>query len=491
MKRAILFVAFAALSLVLTPVCQAVDLRTYYYNANGKKAAALKMAMKGIISKSDIKPYGSLWTYYEETDYIYDKNGNKRVFDYYSDIVAYFPEPSTMNKEHTVPQSWWGGGTGPDQGSDLFQVLPSEKNANSAKSSYPLGVVTGSVKYPGKGVSNTRMKTGKDKNNKMVFEPCDEYKGDFARIYMYVATCYSNVNWQRQSDLGCVLQEEDYPTFISKDFIKMLLQWNRQDPVSEWEQTRNERVYAIQNNRNPFVDYPSLAEFIWGDSITYAFDVALPHAIDGSVTPTPGDDPDPQPGDDPDPQPGDDPGVNPEVGSCTIVFTDYKWTATKHPTYGNGYTATINGLTLSFFKANSQTEPVDISKYNEFRFYDKSVFIIEGAEITGVTFHAGDRKGEVIIDGETLSFTGSDLAWTGSMNPFMCTASAQSRISSIDITVKESEGTTQVSVLPLSLLPDSLKVFSAEGKFLGRKIPARRGTYIVRRGGRVRKYMVK
>ena len=73
----------------------------------------------------------------------------------------------------------------------------------------------------------------------------------------------------------------------------------------------------------------------------------------------------------------------------------------------------------------------------------------------------------------------------------MCTASAQSRISSIDITVKESEETTQVSVLPLSLLPDSLKVFSAGGKFLGRKIPARRGTYIVRRGGRVRKYMVK
>lgn len=251
----------------------AQDLATYYASANNKKGAELKTALKAIISNHTKLAYGSLWTYYEQVDYI-ERNGKKQVFDYYSDEVAYFPEPSTMNKEHTVPQSWWGKGTADPQGSDLFHVLPSEKNANTAKSSYPLGVVTGKVSYPKSGVQNTRMKTGKDKNGQMVFEPCDEYKGDFARIYMYMATCYPDINWQRQSDLGCVFNKEEYPTFTTIDFVKMLLQWNRQDPVSEWELTRNERVYAVQGNRNPFIDYPSLAEYIWGDSIDYAFDVS-------------------------------------------------------------------------------------------------------------------------------------------------------------------------------------------------------------------------
>ena len=49
--------------------------------------------------------------------------------------------------------------------------------------------------------------------------------------------------------------------------IKLLLQWSRQDPVSEKERTRNEKVYAIQGNRNPFIDYPELVEYIWGDSV--------------------------------------------------------------------------------------------------------------------------------------------------------------------------------------------------------------------------------
>lgn len=45
----------------------------------------------------------------------------------------------------------------------------------------------------------------------------------------------------------------------------MLLQWHCQDPVSPKETTRNEKVYSIQGNRNPFIDYPQLAEYIWGD----------------------------------------------------------------------------------------------------------------------------------------------------------------------------------------------------------------------------------
>lgn len=249
----------------------------YYDAAYGKKKADLKAAMHDVIAPHTKINYSSLWVYYEKVDYLDKTNaeGQHQVMDYYSDKVFYFTGDgsavSGMNKEHVAPQSWWGKGTDIPVGSDLFQVIPSESNANSAKGNYPLGVVTGAVSYPNsKSGPNSRMKTGKDKNDKMVFEPCDEYKGDFARIFFYVATCYPDVNWQERTDVNVSFRREDYPT-LKADILPTLLQWAKNDPVCEWEITRNERVYAEQGNRNPFIDFPNLAEYIWGDSIDYAF----------------------------------------------------------------------------------------------------------------------------------------------------------------------------------------------------------------------------
>ena len=177
-----------------------------------------------------------------------------------------------MNKEHVAPQSWWGKGTSIAVGNDLFQVIPSDAKANSAKGNFPLGEVSGSTVF-----SNARMKTGDDAHGDRVFEPCDEYKGDFARIFFYVATCYPDVNWQDRSDVNVSFRKEDYPT-LKEDILPMLLRWSKNDPVCEWEITRNERAYGEQGNRNPFVDFPNLAEYIWGDSVDYAF------SIDGTST---------------------------------------------------------------------------------------------------------------------------------------------------------------------------------------------------------------
>jgi len=264
------------LSLSLPDIALAGIPEGYYKNADGKKKAALKAAMYDIISPHTKISYGNLWISYEKVDYLPKTNsqGRHQVMDYYSDEVKYFTGTGSavngMNKEHVAPQSWWGGGTGIPVGCDLFQVIPSDATANSAKGNYPLGVVKGSVSY-----SNPRMKTGNDANGRKVFEPCDEYKGDFARIFFYVATCYSDVNWENRSDVNVSFRKEDYPT-LKSDILPVLLQWAKNDPVCEWEKTRNERVYAEQGNRNPFVDFPYLAEYIWGDSIDYAF------SIDGS-----------------------------------------------------------------------------------------------------------------------------------------------------------------------------------------------------------------
>ena len=258
--------------LLLLPSIVLAGIPEGYYNAaNGKKKADLKAAMHDAIAPHTKIGYSNLWASYEKVDYLPKTNtqGQHQVMDYYNDKVFYFTGSgsavSGMNKEHVAPQSWWGGGTGIAVGSDLFQVIPSESNANSAKGNYPLGVVNGTVSY-----SNPCMKTGKDSNNKMVFEPCDEYKGDFARIFFYVATCYSDVDWENRSDVNVSFTKEDYPT-LKADILPLLLQWAKNDPVCEWEITRNERVYAEQGNRNPFVDFPYLAEYIWGDSIDFAF----------------------------------------------------------------------------------------------------------------------------------------------------------------------------------------------------------------------------
>lgn len=244
----------------------------YYSKIDGTKKSDLKTQLKSCIANHTVLSYSSLWEYYEETDVV--PGTTRQVFDYYSPDVYYFTgngtAPSGANKEHSCPQSWWGKGSSCNAYSDLFNVLPSEANANSAKSNYPVGEV-GSAKY-----SNGRIKVGSSKRSEYsgsVFEPADEHKGDFARIYFYIATIYSNANWTTSGTIPCAFVKEDYPTLKSA-FIQMLLQWNRQDPVDEWEIGRQERVYSHQHNRNPFIDYPQLAEYIWGDSVEFAFDLS-------------------------------------------------------------------------------------------------------------------------------------------------------------------------------------------------------------------------
>ena len=250
----------------------------YYVSVNGKKKAELKSAFYSVINPHTRIGYSGLWAAYEKVDYLENTNakGQHQVMDYYSDEVYYFEGNGAavggMNKGHVAPQSWWGGGTSIAVGNDLIQVIPSDSRANNAKGNYPLGVVKGSASYPSNPSLNTRMKTGKNANGELVFEPCDEYKGDFARIYFYVATCYPDVNWENRNDVNVSFKKEDYPT-LKSDILPMLLQWSRQDPVCEWEIIRNERAYGVQGNRNPFVDFPNLAEYIWGDSVNYAFDL--------------------------------------------------------------------------------------------------------------------------------------------------------------------------------------------------------------------------
>mgnify|MGYP000606105753 CR=1 FL=1 len=96
--------------------------------------------------------------------------------------------------------------------------------------------------------------------------------GDFARGYMYMATTYQNYNWSGDK-AHQILQQGAYPT-LQPWAYQLFIQWAKGDKPDALEIKRNEDVYQIQGNRNPYVDFPNLMEYVWGDSIDYAFDPA-------------------------------------------------------------------------------------------------------------------------------------------------------------------------------------------------------------------------
>lgn len=241
----------------------------YYSSLNGKKEGDLKTAVYNLIRNfTEVSSYSNLPQYFRRTDVHPESN---RWWDMYSDIPLYAPSFSGLNREHSFPKSWWGGLTDIPAYVDLNHLYPSEAAANMAKSNYPLGEVNTAqkVKFDNGLTTVGYPMTGQGGGAQFVFEPDDEYKGDFARTYFYMVTCYQNLTWK----YFYMVSQNLYPT-LTTWAQNLLLKWHRQDPVSEKEVNRNEEVYKIQNNRNPFIDYPELAEYIWGNKVGQTFNTA-------------------------------------------------------------------------------------------------------------------------------------------------------------------------------------------------------------------------
>ena len=242
----------------------------YYNSAKGKQSAELKTALHDIVIDHTILSYNDLWKYFPTTD-CYPDNTSK-VWDMYSNTEYTFNGTSSvsgMHKEHSFPKSWWGGSTDANQYpsyTDLHHLYPADGTTNTSKSNWPLGEVntSGTVTLDN-GVSKVgEPVSGQGGGAAKVFEPADEYKGDFARTYFYMVTCYQDYSWA--SSYSWMLQNfSDNYTCLQDWAIDMLLAWSRNDPVSEKETARNEAVYGYQNNRNPYIDHPELVEYVFGN----------------------------------------------------------------------------------------------------------------------------------------------------------------------------------------------------------------------------------
>ena len=237
----------------------------YYKNVDWSlTGAALKTALfKTISTGTKDVGYNGLLNAYKTTDItsngtVWDMYSNERYVYSSGFCGSYSEEGDGFNREHTIPQSIFSKNS--PMRSDLFHVYPTDAYVNNKRSNYPHGNVS-TATY----TSHNGGKLGKGNNhgyNKTVFEVVDEYKGDFARTYFYFVTRYQDkmADWSYDA-----FSRNSFPSLASWA-IQTYLEWNDKDPVSEKEIKRNEAVYGIQKNRNPFIDNPDAAHAIWDRS---------------------------------------------------------------------------------------------------------------------------------------------------------------------------------------------------------------------------------
>ena len=272
MKRmfCLVFLTFFGITLLAQPA-------NYYNSANGLTGNQLKVALHNIIKGHTFISYSQIWNAYWSTD----KKGSGIVWDMYSDRPGGTPaytyylgqdqcgsscteEGDCYNREHSWPQSWFNEQSTPR--TDLHHIFPTDGWVNNKRSNYPFGEVR-SAEW----TSTNGSKLGTCKTtgySGTVFEPIDEYKGDFARGMMYMSVRYYG------EDSGWKTSDMTNKSEIKSWAIDMLLRWNDLDPVSQKEIDRNNAIYNdYQHNRNPFVDHPEYARMIWDSSWSFAEEV--------------------------------------------------------------------------------------------------------------------------------------------------------------------------------------------------------------------------
>ena len=322
-KHFIFFVAlfFTAQISLAASVTPPADIPAYWASVDGKSGATLWSAVSAATGKNfKSVGYNNLYSAYLKTDvYPADSVGKAgKIWDMYGECV--FASTNTCgnyngvcdcyNREHSIPQSWWGGGTG-GIGNDIFHVLPTDGKINGVRSNYEYGEVNGGTnwrgnKYGSAGSWSTDKKTIASSAGEMVngsgnvFEPKPQYKGDWARGIMgtIVKWQQSNLTTGNKFFSGTYTASGYYG--LTKKAVVLLMKWHREDPVSQKEIDRNNGIQQTQGNRNPFIDYPYLAEYIWGEHAGETIDMDLlmpstdplfiPGVSDGSrtyVPPTP------------------------------------------------------------------------------------------------------------------------------------------------------------------------------------------------------------
>lgn len=256
----------------------------YYAATSGKTCEALKDELANIITTGHTpRTYGDLWTQYLSTDvrpnpagagnviwdmYSFKANGTA---DYYyvpgsDQCGSYNSEADCYNREHSFPASWFNDAA--PAISDYHHIFPTDGWVNNKRSNYKYGVVA-SASYTSSNLSKLGTSSTAGING-TVFEPIDEYKGDVARAYLYMVTRYQSdlSTWKNYNTEGAAtLTAAAFPG-VEINYLRLMIKWHYQDPVSNKEIVRNNGGYDFQGNRNPYIDHPEFVDLVWNNTCT-------------------------------------------------------------------------------------------------------------------------------------------------------------------------------------------------------------------------------
>ena len=298
MKKYIVSFVLCTLSLcTFAAVTPASQIPAYYADADGLSGKPLWTAISSIANRGfSTLGYSGLWTAYKKTDvYPSDSVGKAgKIWDMYGECSftygtdqcgGYSGVCDCYNREHSIPKSWFGGSTS-GIGCDIFHLVPTDGKINSTRSNDEFGEVAGAKNYYGNGtgtagtwstdrptIASTAGEVIHGSGN--VFEPKDQYKGDFARGYMGTIVKWQLANMTTANNFFSGEYTPSGYFGFTKKAVVLMMKWHREDPVSQKEIDRNNGIQDTQGNRNPFIDFPYLAEYIWGERAGETVDMAL------------------------------------------------------------------------------------------------------------------------------------------------------------------------------------------------------------------------
>ncbi len=442
---------------------------TYYRKADGQQGAALKTALHRIIRNPNVVTYGNgLKMGYIRTD----TRPDGFLRDFYSDSTAYVPgsdmaagqyEGFNYNREHTVCQSWFKSVS--PMYSDIVMVIPTDGYINSRRNDNPFGEVTdqtAQVKTSAHGYSKWGaprkgliFPDSIEKVVTTVFEPNDEVKGDIARIYFYMATCYEDRATTFVNGTGRnVFNAQGTPYEPLQPWVMdMMIRWSAIDPVDSIETARNDSVFAVQGNRNPFVDYPGLEDYVWGDRRDVPFVYG-----DGSG--------------------GDDEHDDPSVSGTILLNNEFfgvDWTGQRPSGGATQMKGSKGGITITYAKGSSgqsmfcNGQQIRLYKYNEL------TFTISDGEFLAIDFNVvkNDNKKEFFATNGTVD----GYSWTGQTDE-------------VQFTVTEGNGNIQLASVDVTITPDAsgfsyvampsqpTATYDLQGRRIAAGTTLRRGLYI-------------
>ena len=415
-----------------------------YENLDGMTSFALRKALcedisqhtmlsynqiRGDKAKVDVRADGKIWDIYSGYDFY--------LSDYCSNIDIV--EGECYNREHVLPKSWWGGSTSEPMYTDLHHVYSVDAMANDKRSAWIYDEVKSTSWSNNLG---SKLGTSANWSGETAFEPVDEYKGDVARVYFYMLTCYMNKDFtQGGKGYRYFSYSNGVCDFQSKS-LALMLKWHRQDPVSDKEITRNAKVFDLQGNENPFVVEPNLVEYIWGTM------KGKPYDCDGEVLP-------------PDPGTVDGAITCQEARELALALAQGSQSSTEYVVVG--YVTSLNG--------SYSTQ------------YSSQTFWVADTPNGGNVFYAYQCYNDApVVKGDKVSLTGKLLNYNGT--PEMKWGQTEVLIPAIETAVEE------IGVLDWNA--EDVEIYSVTGLHMSvsrENLP--QGVYILRSGEQTRKMIVR